>query len=108
MNMKRTFWITLVASISVCAAVLTAQSMMNRSLAEKLARQNAAATKPQSRNSEVAPTAVSSDERIERARSGIEKLIQDPPAGSMVDVLRMVEGLSLDELIAVTRDLPSS
>jgi hypothetical protein len=31
-----------------------------------------------------------------------------PPGGKMAEALRMVEGLSLDELIAVTRDLPSS
>lgn len=112
MTMKRPFWITLAVSVSVCAAVLTAQSMKNRSLAEKLARQNADATKPQGRNSEVAVTAVSSDERIERTRAGIEKLMDEPaeqyPEGKITEVLRMVEGLSLDELIAVTRDLPPS
>lgn len=106
--MKRSFWITLAVSVTVCAAALSMQSMKNRSLAEKLASQNAAAGTPENNSPGVAPKAASSDERIERARSGIEKLIQDPPAGSMVDVLRIVEGLSLDELIAVTRDLPSS
>jgi hypothetical protein len=112
MTMKRPFWITLAVSVSVCAAVLTAQSMTNRSLAEKLARQNADATKPLGRNSEVAVTTVSSDERIERSRAGIEKLMDEPaeqyPEGKITEVLRMVEGLSLDELIAVTRDLPPS
>ena len=106
--MKRSFWITLAVTVAVCAAALLMQSMKNRSLAEKLANQNAVTGTPEIRSQGVAPTAVSSDERIEVARSGIEELIEDPPAGSMVDVLRMVEGLSLDELIAVTRDLPSS
>jgi hypothetical protein len=82
--------------------------MKNRSLAEELARQNAAAAKPEGRGTETKATAVSSEERIERTRSGIEKLMAESTDGSMADVLRMVEGLSLDELIAVTRDLPSS
>ena len=106
--MKRSFWITLAVSVTVCAAALSMQSMKNRSLAEKLAHQNATATEPENRRPDVGTSVVSSDERIERIRSGIEKLIGDSPAGSMVDILRMVEGLSLDELIAVTRDLPSS
>ncbi len=106
--MKRSFWITLAVSVTVCAAVLTAQSMKNRSLAEKLARQSAAATKPENRRIGVEATSLSSDERIERARTGIEKLMAESSRGKMPEVLRMVEGLSLDELIAVTRDLPSS
>lgn len=106
--MKRSFWITLAVSATVCAAALSMQSMKNRSLAEKLAGQNAVTGTPENRRPDDGSTVVSSDERIERIRGGIEKLIRDSPAGSMVDILRMVEGLSLDELIAVTRDLPSS
>jgi hypothetical protein len=106
--MKRSFWITLAVSVTVCAAALSMQSMKNRSLAEKLAGQNAVTGTPENRSPDVGTTVVSSDERIQRIRSGIEKLIGDSPDGSMVDILRMVAGLSLDELIAVTRDLPSS
>ncbi|MFZ9937233.1 MAG: hypothetical protein ACO3JG_09245 [Luteolibacter sp.] len=106
--MKRSFWITLAVSVSICAAVVTAQSMKNRSLAEKLARQNATAAKPENRSTGGVATAVSSDERIERTRTGIEKLMAESTDGSMTEVLQMVDGLSLDELIAVTGDLPSS
>jgi hypothetical protein len=106
--MKRSFWITLAVSVTICAAALLMQSMKNRSLAEKLAGQNAAAMEPENRSPDGGTSVVSSDERIQRIRSGIEKRMGDSPAGSMVDILRMVEGLSLDELIAVTRDLPSS
>lgn len=106
--MKRSFWITLAVSVTVCAAALSMQSMKNRSLAEKLAGQNSVTGTPENRRPDVGTTVVSSDERIQRIRSGIEKRIGDSPDGSMVDILRMVEGLSLDELIAVTRDLPSS
>lgn len=112
MTMKRPFWITLTVSVSACAAVLTAQSMKNRSLAEELARQNAAVSEPQDRSPATGASALSSDERIARTRAGIETLMAEPteqsPDGKMTEVLRMVEGLSLDELIAVTRDLPSS
>lgn len=106
--MKRSFWITLAVSVSVCAAALSMQSMKNRSLAEKLSSQNAVTGTPENRSPDVGTTVVSSDERIKRIRSEIEKLIRDSTDGSMVDILRKVEGLSLDELIAVTRDLPSS
>jgi hypothetical protein len=106
--MKRSFWITLAVSVSVCAAVLTAQSMKNRSLAEKLAGQNPVAAESQNRSTGVAATSISSGERIERIRKGIEKRMAESTDGRMTEVLRMVEGLSLDELIAVTRDLPSS
>lgn len=106
--MKRSFWITLAISVTVCAAALSMQSMKNRSLAEKLAGQNAVTGTPENRSPDGGTSMVSSDERIERIRSGIEKRMGDSPGGSMVDILRMVEGLSLDELIAVTRDLPSS
>jgi hypothetical protein len=105
---KGFFWITLAVSVTISAAVMTAQSMKNRSLAEKLARQNATAAKPENRSTGGVATAVASDERIERTRTGIEKLMAESTDGSMAEVLRMVEGLSLDELIAVTRDLPSS
>jgi hypothetical protein len=106
--MKRPFWITLAVSVSVCAAVLTAQSMKNRSLAEELARQNATAAEPENRSPATEATAITSDERIERTRTGIEKLMAESTDGNMADILRMVDGLSLDELIAVTRDLPPS
>jgi hypothetical protein len=106
--MKRSFWITLAVSVTICTAALLMESMKNRSLAEKLASQNAATGTPENRSPDIGTSVVSSDERIERIRSGIEKRMGDSPAGSMVDILRMVEGLSLDELIAVTRDLPSS
>lgn len=106
--MKRSFWITLAVSVTVCAAALSMQSMKNRSLAEKLASQNAVTGTPENRSPDGGTSVVSSDERIKRIRSEIETLIRDSTNGSMVDILRKVEGLGLDELIAVTRDLPSS
>lgn len=124
--MKRSFWITLFVSISACAAAMIALEIRNKNLAGRLAAEQVT-LKPADTQRVVTPAPIDStapEERIDRALEAVAGLTATLPPESeghaqqqvaqrefrkiIPELLRSVEGLDADGLIAVARDLPAS
>jgi hypothetical protein len=122
--MKRSFLITLMISVSACAVAMMALEARNKSLAERLTDEQAAPapTNPPESANPAPMVRTTPEERLDRAVEEIKRLTSIVPPGpgnralmeqkefrkTLPDLLRSVEGLSLDELLAVARALPNS
>lgn len=126
--MKPSFWITLFISVLVGIAVLMIQASWNKSLGNQLAEEQRAPTKSDERGVNTDLEDSHSQARIERAVSELQALVpeeyeikKDPIAnltaflekdrqykGAFLGVLRSVEGLSFDELVAVAEKTSDS
>ena len=116
--MKRSFWITLIVSVTVGIVAVMAQAVRNKSLALRLAEEQARPAPADSRGQGAVntPDESQSQTRLERALAKLGKLEpedpeakdRDRPARIFADFLRSVEGLNFDELVTASGETSDS